>query len=221
MYRSKLTKMAFIGAVLLSAGCAMTPEIVTKKTIEIAQTENSYERGKYYLAKGYNGLALNHFKIALSNEPNDIPTLNAVAVTYQRLDRHDMAIIIFEKALNLNSSSPQTLNNIGYFYLSAGKPEESIKFFKTIGSDHEYSRVAKFNLKLAELKLEEKTMKMQASLLGPIIEPVSTDILKHASLERVSETVYVLNSKYSPAYENAIINMKLDPRLVVRSILAN
>ena len=94
-----------------------------------------------------------------------------------------------------------------------------MKFFRAIGSDHEYSHIAMINLRLAELKLEKNNIKMQASLLEPVVEPASPDILQYVSLERVSETVYILNSKYSPSYENAIINMKLDPRLIVRSAL--
>lgn len=217
MEHFKLTVIACAGIVLLLAGCTTAPEATAEKTVDIVQSDSSYERGKYYLAKGYNGLALNHFITALHHNPGDVPIMNAVAITYQRLDRPDMARSVFEKALNLNSNSSQTLNNLGYFYLSSGKPEKALKFFKAIGRDQEHAQIAAANLEFVEQALAKNAMIVQASLAIPIEEPVSKGRLEDVSLERVSEKVYVLNSRYNSTYQNAVIRMKLDPRLIVRS----
>lgn len=217
MEHIKLTLIALTGFAFLTTGCSTAPEATATKSVDLTQSDTSYERGKYYLAKGYNGLALNHFKTALHNNPGDIPIMNAVAITYQRLDRPDMAMSIFEKALQFDSSSPQTLNNIGYFYLSSGQPSKAATFFKAIGNDSEYAQVAATNLQYAQQEIIQSDLKIQAALNVPAEDSLSIGILENVSLERISKTVYALNSKLNPTYQHAVYEMKLDPRLIVRS----
>ncbi|GLQ05069.1 tetratricopeptide repeat protein [Sneathiella chinensis] len=199
------------------AACAGLP---TEREASLDQGEEPsgyYERGKYYLGKGYNGLALNQFTLALRENPGHIPILNAAAITYQRLQRPDMAEEIFRKALLLDPTSAQTLNNVGYFHLTEGDPREALKFFEAASEHEGYGDIARSNMARATLALENEARVMQASLSSVEAVPVEARFLENVSLERMSHSVYMLNTKRNPVFENAVVHLKLDPRLIVRS----
>lgn len=73
-----------------------------------------FDAGKRQLTADNLGLAVNLFRQANFLRPNDIRILNALAVVYDRMGRTDLSEHYFLRALALNGSSPQTLNNIGY-----------------------------------------------------------------------------------------------------------
>ncbi|WP_288901507.1 hypothetical protein [uncultured Sneathiella sp.] len=180
-----------------------------------------YKRGKYYIEKGYNGLALNQFKLALLEDPDNVDCLNAVAIIYQRLNRPDMAEQAFRSAMLLDVNSALTINNFGYFHLTQGRPKQAITYFETARKVKEFEKVATANLELATESIREETAVSKASLEidEEVLEPVMA--VDTASLERLSNSVYMLNTRSNQTYQKAIVHLKLNPLLVVRNSTKN
>lgn len=83
----------------------------------LAAAQDPYELGKKQFAQGLYGMALKNFRVALVNQPKSLDRLNAVAATYDKLGRFDLAERYYARALGVDPDSVQTLNNIGYSFL--------------------------------------------------------------------------------------------------------
>jgi Tfp pilus assembly protein PilF len=92
--------------------------------------EGEFNRGKESLSSGYFGLALERFKAALSLNPESARVMNALAVTYDRLGRHDLAQLYYDRALVIDPNSATTLNNLGYSMLTRERYEEALIYFE-------------------------------------------------------------------------------------------
>lgn len=92
--------------------------------------ESDFNQGKANLASGYFGLALQHFKSALGKNPQSVRIMNALAVTYDRLGRHDLAELYYDHALAIEPGSSTTLNNVGYSMLTRERYEEALIYFE-------------------------------------------------------------------------------------------
>ena len=92
--------------------------------------EIEFNRGKENLASGFYGLALERFQSALALNPHSDRVLNAVAVTYDRLGRDDMAKLYYDRALAIEPNSAITLNNVGYSLLRHERYEEALIYFE-------------------------------------------------------------------------------------------
>lgn len=216
-----LSKFLLVSVILAFTACgapSTEPKLTAEQDIPIT---NHYERGKYYIEKGYNGLALNQFKLALLEDPDNIDSLNAVAIIYQRLNRPDMAEQAFSDAILLDTNSALTMNNFGYFHLMQGRPKQAITYFETARKVKEYEDVATSNLELATQTIQQEAAVSMASveIVEEILEPV--EAIGNISLERMSNSVYMLNTKLNPAYENAIVRLKISPLLIVRNSTKN
>jgi hypothetical protein len=84
---------------------------------------DAYATGKQHFSAGRLGLALEDFQTALQEQGPSVDRLNALAATYDRLARFDLADRIYRQALALDPNAPQTLNNIGYSYMLRGRPD--------------------------------------------------------------------------------------------------
>lgn len=91
---------------------------------------DSYERGKLNLLAGNYGLAAGQLRAALRNNPISLDVLNALAVTYERLGRHDVSQHYFAQALAVDPSSVQTLNNIARSLLDKGSVNVAVSYLK-------------------------------------------------------------------------------------------
>ncbi|MEH6526541.1 MAG: hypothetical protein V7723_10760 [Sneathiella sp.] len=216
-----LSKLVLVTLVLALAGCGAPSTDLTLTSEQDIPVTDHYKRGKYYIEKGYNGLALNQFKLALLEDPDNIDSLNAVAIIYQRLNRPDLAEQAFSDAILLDTDSALTLNNFGYFHLMQGRPKQAITYFETARKVKEYEDVATSNLELATQTIQQEAAVSKASIeiVEDILEPVET--IDRVSLERMSNSVYMLNTKLNPTYENAIIRLKINPLLIVRNSTEN
>ena len=120
--RKSLSRVGIMLATLTAAGCVGTSENASTSgpiaTIDGYVTalanKSPYERGTVHFAAGSFGLALQSFQQTLQRDRKNIAALNAVAATYDRLGRYDLARPYYGRALALKSDSVQTLNNIGY-----------------------------------------------------------------------------------------------------------
>lgn len=92
--------------------------------------ESDFNQGKGNLASGYFGLALQEFKSALGKNPQSVRVMNALAVTYDRLGRHDLAELYYDHALAIEPGSSTTLNNVGYSMLTRERYEEALIYFE-------------------------------------------------------------------------------------------
>jgi len=211
------SKFILISLVSALTACGAPSTESDKIAEQDIPTTDHYKRGKYYIEKGYNGLAINQFKLALLEDPNNIKILNAVAIIYQRLDRPDMAEQAFREAIILDTNSALTMNNFGYFHLTQGRPRQAISYFETARQVKEYEDVATSNLELATQTIQQKAAASKASvaIVEEVIEPAKA--IETVSLERMSNSVYMLNTKLSPTYDHAIIQLKINPLFIIRN----
>jgi tetratricopeptide (TPR) repeat protein len=91
---------------------------------------DAYERGKQNLFGGNYGLAAGQLRAALRNEPMSLDILNALALTYDRLGRHDVSQHYFAQALAVDPRSVQTLNNIARALLDNGAVDIAVSYLK-------------------------------------------------------------------------------------------
>ena len=74
---------------------------------------HSYDQAKAHFLAGSLGLALRDFRRSLRSDPESVPTLNGIAITYARLGRFDLSRHYYERALAYEPDSAATLNNFG------------------------------------------------------------------------------------------------------------
>ncbi|MFA0357369.1 tetratricopeptide repeat protein [Vibrio breoganii] len=106
-----------------------------------------YMSGSYYLAQRITNRAL-------KKEPNNEKALNNLALIYIALGDNRQALNIFKR----NMSTPEALNNVGYFLMLRGKSDEAIPFFQqAIDKKPSYYKIANENLEraLAEVRLSQ------------------------------------------------------------------
>ncbi|MFS2000609.1 tetratricopeptide repeat protein [Vibrio breoganii] len=106
-----------------------------------------YMSGNYYLAQRITNRAL-------KREPDNEKALNNLALIYIALGDNRQALNIFKR----NMTTPEALNNVGYFLLIRGKADEAIPFFQqAIDKNPSYYKVANENLEraLSEVRLDK------------------------------------------------------------------
>jgi len=132
--RSKARNIARqITTTLLAAGlvgCALdTTAYRTKSTTHQGGAEpwqTLFRDGKEDLRADRLGLAIDKLQAALAKQPRSVEIMNAVGVAYDRLGRHDLAQVYFDRALAIEPDSRQTLNNLGYSLTLQGKLDEAV-----------------------------------------------------------------------------------------------
>lgn len=135
-----------------------------------ANAQDPYELGKKQFAEGLYGMALKNFRVAMVREPKSLDRLNAVAATYDKLGRFDLAERYYARALGVDPDSVQTLNNIGYSFLIQ-KDYVSARYYldqaaKVAGTEHDYIAVVGANL--VSLDMAEGRTTAIAHLQRPI-----------------------------------------------------
>jgi LytR cell envelope-related transcriptional attenuator/Tetratricopeptide repeat len=127
-------RLGAMASMLVIAGCSVEAP-PTGTAVGAAQGSQewtgyaAFEKGKVNLSAGHLGLALEEFKRALAQDPRSAPVLNALAVTYDRLGRHDIAELYFDRALAIEPGYSVALNNVGFSMLKRGRYEEALIYF--------------------------------------------------------------------------------------------
>ena len=116
---------------------------------------DSYAAGKAHFAAGQLGLALSEFEQAVAEQGPSVDRLNALAATYDRLSRFDLADRAYRQALALDPNSAQTLNNIGYSYLLRGRADRASAYLARAQSMAKGDARIGANLALASNALEQ------------------------------------------------------------------
>lgn len=116
--RSGLLTLMLAGVVSACAGDTLDVRVASSTVLYETST---MARGKEHFAAGRYGLALTEFRSAVANSPMSIEALNALAATYDQIQRFDLADQFYQRALVHAPDSSQTLNNVGYSYMLRGK----------------------------------------------------------------------------------------------------
>lgn len=111
---------------LALAGCAASPPAITAaapfESVAGKTPDSLYADGKAHLAASHLGLASEAFQAALMLDGDDVDLHNALAATYDKLGRFDLADRHYAKALILSPEDPAVLNNWGWSYVLRGQP---------------------------------------------------------------------------------------------------
>lgn len=167
----KATLLASVA--ILAAGC--TADWSNGETSNYKWTDNPpvqagaqdpYVLGKKQFAEGLYGMALKNFRVAMVRAPKSLDRLNAVAATYDKLGRFDLAERYYAQALGVDPNSIQTLNNIGYSFLMQ-KDYVSARYYldqaaRVARAEEEYIDVVGANL--VSLDMAEGRTTMVAAL---------------------------------------------------------
>lgn len=89
-------------------------------------SEDDYAAGKRHLAANQLGLAIERFRARVARDRADLAALNALAASYDRLGRYDLADRYYDQALAQAPDDAQTLNNAGVSQLLRGRPQQAL-----------------------------------------------------------------------------------------------
>lgn len=192
---------------LAIAGCSVEAPstgvaVSSVRTSEDQAAHAVFEMGKENLAAGHLGLALEDFKKALAQSPRSAPILNALAVTYDRLGRHDIAELYFDRALAIDPGYSVALNNVGYSMLTRGRYEEALIYFDQALKEEPLApaqRLIKANMQAAmdKLRLARQQGEMPAATKaslesGPAGEEDGCKMPSRHAVSRSGERAFVL-----------------------------
>jgi len=111
-------------AVLL-AGCA-----TGKAQVKRLQARAAYERGLKDLEEGRTALGLSALQEAVALEPGVALYHNALGVVYLNLKRQPEALDALKRAVDLDETYGEALQNLGVAYAEGGKWEEAVRTYK-------------------------------------------------------------------------------------------
>lgn len=139
--------VALVSATAL-AGCSggSLPEMADARAVAPNNGASDYEVGKMHFAEARMGLAIKSFRQAMHDDPQSVRTLNALAASYDRIQRFDLAQTYYDRALAIEPQSAQTLNNIGYSMLLRGDRAEALAYFEKAKSIDPQNTVVAANL---------------------------------------------------------------------------
>lgn len=92
--------------------------------------DQQYDRAKALLAGGDIPGAMAGFRRVLAFDPQSVDAMNGLAITYDRMGRHDVARGWYEAALAIKPDAPSVLSNLGYSLLLAGQPRAAIPWLQ-------------------------------------------------------------------------------------------
>lgn len=136
-----MRRVLILALSLLAAGCA-TQGTAPEVSIPYDQREVKSDRGSrdraqihtqlaanYYVGRNY-AVALEEGTKALQDDPNYVPALNILGLTYMELGQDAAAQQALEKAVSINPGDSDTRNNYGWFLCRSKKQEdEAIRQF--------------------------------------------------------------------------------------------
>ncbi len=175
---------------------------------------SEYQAGKLHFGEGRIGLALKSFREAMRQDPTSVPTLNALAASYDRIQRFDLAQFYYDKALTIEPQSAQTLNNIGYSMLLRGDRTEALAYFDKANSIDPRNMVVAANLaRLAPAAAADPETDQLTVLESSVVD----QRLPRAWIERKSEKVQYLVTSPDISVVAQAERDGVEPRLIAYS----
>jgi hypothetical protein len=129
-------------------------------------TSTPYDRGSLHFSAGRFGLAVKHFEIAISQDPDSVEALNGLAASFDQLQRFELSERYYLRALNRDPENAQTLNNLGFSYLMQGRYDLALTYLKDALAYDPMNDMVRDNLQQAEASLELETRNFLASAVG-------------------------------------------------------
>lgn len=135
----RLTLVSLLAlAVLCACSSARYPEfraVNSDEGVPISPFERAYTHGKASLSAGHDGLAIVAFQKALALKPASVAALNGIGAAYDGLRRYDLAQGYYRRALALEPTAADTLNNLAVSLALAGDPEAERVFAQASAFD--------------------------------------------------------------------------------------
>src|SRR5215468_4700448 len=150
-----IRSLALIAALLpLLSGCAFLNQQLAMSTEAPTSGGTDFEgamtRGKAYFAEGQLGFALIAFQQALEQQPGSARALDAIAATYDKLQRYDLADHYYQQALEREPNSSDLLNNVGYSHMLRGDYEGARQYLQRAAVLNPASKVINANLAMIQ-----------------------------------------------------------------------
>jgi Flp pilus assembly protein TadD len=98
----------------------VTPEVRHPNEVKYYPSDEPLRLGYEYFQRGNFGIAQQYFQDAVEKAPKDAAAWTALAATYDRLARFDMADRAYASAIRLVGETTDILNNQGYSYMLRG-----------------------------------------------------------------------------------------------------
>jgi Flp pilus assembly protein TadD len=98
--------------------------------IKYFRSDEPYRLGVQRFNEGEFGLAERYFQDAVEKAPRDVSAWVALAASYDRLARFDLADRAYRSAERLGGRTTQMLNNLGYSYMLRGDLVRAKKLFE-------------------------------------------------------------------------------------------
>jgi len=122
--------------------------------IEPKSTKALMNAGYSYYLTGEYSTAKRYTLAAIEQDDNNHKAQNNLALIYLAQDDPQRALNVFMKFMD----APEALNNVGYFLMLQGKPEEAIPYLQqAIDKKPTYYKVANENLERALLSVRSNT----------------------------------------------------------------
>jgi tetratricopeptide (TPR) repeat protein len=184
-------QLALFGMYLTLSACAdagqqVRPVFSLNNEKPRTVSTDSYTQGKYDLAAGQYGHAIEHFRTALRRDRYDIDVLNALGVTYDHLGRRDLARRYFERALALDPTCPATLNNLGRSWMSDGSWQMAVTYLRRARALDDANQQIASNLETASARAE-------AARTPPT--EMASRVAPELWIERATPSVQVLHTR--------------------------
>jgi type IV pilus assembly protein PilF len=128
---------ALLCLILLSAGCAQTPELEhdTGTIGEVGDARNRArlhtELASLYYSAGNFGVALEELRTAEKADSGYAPTHGMLGLVYMQLKENGRAEDAFERALRISPNDADINHNYGWFLCQTAREPASIKYFLT------------------------------------------------------------------------------------------
>lgn len=144
--------------------------------------------------------AINHFKNAVSIEPNAIESYKSLSIAQYNNGNIDNALESLKAAEILPNASPDIFESLGFLYLEKGDPEQSIIYYKKADQDPLKNKNIAFGLVNAYIS-QGKTYEA-ISFLDQLVNEFPDDAKLHnvygtQLYEQVSDLFSNLKSAYS------------------------
>ncbi len=165
---------------------------------------DSYERGKQNLLSGNYGLAAGYLRAALRNDPMSLDVLNALALTYERLRRHDVSRRYFAQALAVDPRSVQTLNNIARSLLDSGSRDIAVSYLKRAEALDPDNSVVRANL-VDATRQGLPDSNVRSASVSRAVEPATVWIERTNAFRQTLVTRGELHVVSGAAEQNAIL----------------
>ena len=133
---------------------APTPTVQEPDSVKYFPSDEPLKLGMEHFGRSHYGIAERYFRDAVEKAPRDATAWVALAATYDRMARFDLADRAYKSAIRLTGETTQILNNEGYSYMLRGDLANArVKFRKAYDREPDNPTIAN-NLRLLDSSRE-------------------------------------------------------------------